>query len=323
MATLEITTMIGCPLMCTFCPQDSLKKSYEKSGDKYMSLETFATILDKVPPTVRIEFSGMAEPWANPDATRMLEMALERGRPVGIYTTLYGMSVEDSVHITGKLIPQYESQVVTLCLHMPDSQMNMRGYRGSDDYRQVLKNFLALADTGGFPRRKFRTMTMDRTGRVHDDLQDLLPELAGWNGHSRAGSLGEKQVEKTGAAPPARNEFPLLCASTPFYDHNVVLPNGDVVLCCMDYALKHVIGNLVTSDYWSLFASPEMGRVRIENQKAEFSKCSICRQCGNVVEYNADHNRISGGRGFAPAKKVHFKDVVGYFKGKAASLLPK
>src|SRR5258708_36868301 len=119
MATLEITTMIGCPLMCTFCPQDRLKASYGKDSDKYMSLETFTVILDKVPSDVRLDFSGMAEPWAHPDATKMLEMALQRGRRVAIYTTLYGMSVEDSIYITETLLPQFEKQVDLLNLHMP------------------------------------------------------------------------------------------------------------------------------------------------------------------------------------------------------------
>lgn len=308
--------MIGCPLMCTFCPQDSLKASYDKSGGKYMSLDSFIAIIDKVPADVQLDFSGMAEPWANPDATRMLEIALEKGRRVAIYTTLYGMSVADSVYITETLLPKYENQVSVVCLHMPDSKMNMRGYKGSDDYRQILKNFLKLPESGVFPKAKFKVMTMDKGGTVHADLKDLLPQLAGWNGHSRAGSLSQKVIEKTGAAPPAHNEFPLLCASTPYYDHNVLLPNGDVVLCCMDYALKHVIGNLLESDYWSLFTSPEMNRLRIENQKSEFSKCSICKQCGNVLGYSAENNKLVGTRGFNASSKVHFKDVLGYAKRK-------
>ena len=32
---LEITTMIGCPLMCSFCPQKTLKKNYKKQDKKY------------------------------------------------------------------------------------------------------------------------------------------------------------------------------------------------------------------------------------------------------------------------------------------------
>ena len=34
------------------------------------------------------------------------------------------------------------------------------------------------------------------------------------------------------------------CFNSPSFQQNVVLPNGDVYLCCMDYGLKHKIGNL-------------------------------------------------------------------------------
>ena len=50
--------------------------------------ENFKLILSKVPQYVRIDFSGMAEPWANPEATSMLADTLEQGFNVAIYTTL-------------------------------------------------------------------------------------------------------------------------------------------------------------------------------------------------------------------------------------------
>ena len=33
------------------------------------------------------------------------------------------------------------------------------------------------------------------------------------------------------------------------FDTNVMLPNGDVVLCCMDYGLKHKLGNLFDTNF--------------------------------------------------------------------------
>lgn len=293
MAVLELTLMAGCPLKCTFCPQDQLRSAYGKSSVKYMSLETLGVILAKVPRHVRIDFSGMAEPWANPLATRMLQTVLEDGRRVAVYTTLYGMSVEDSRVITEDLLPRHKDQIDIVCLHLPDATGNMRGFKPSKAYRNVLRNFAAMARRGTFPPGKMSAMTMDRSGRLHPELQDLLPGLPGWNGHSRAGSLPADQIAKTGAVMPARHEFPLMCASTPFYDHNVVLPNGDVVLCCMDYALKHVIGNLLTGSYWDLFGSAELARIRTENQKPEHSKCSICKQCDNVLEVGFDGERTA------------------------------
>ena len=51
--------------------QDTLRGLYGKNT-KYFSLDDYKTVLGKVPKHVRIDFSGMAEPWANPDATAML-----------------------------------------------------------------------------------------------------------------------------------------------------------------------------------------------------------------------------------------------------------
>lgn len=283
MATLEITTMVGCPLNCTFCPQDQIRNAYGKVNEKYMSLDTFNMIMDRTPQHVRIDFSGMAEPWANPNATAMLQSALKRGKRVAIYTTLFGITVDDSVHMTTNIFPNFENQVDVICLHLPDDNMNMRGYKKSTEYRAVLANFLSMVVGGSFPIQKFQAMTMEKTGKVHKDLEDMLPKLGNWIGHSRAGSLNNDK-EMLEVKNPPKNSFPLLCKSTPFYDHNVVLPNGDVLLCCMDYGTKHVIGNIIKYGYWSIFASQQLTRLRIENQKPGYSTCSICKACENVDE---------------------------------------
>jgi hypothetical protein len=319
MAYIEITTMVGCPLMCTACPQDQLMAAYGKVSDKYMSLDTFGAILDKIPSHVRIDFAGMSEPWVNPDATKMLEIALHRGRRVAVYTTLYGMTVDDSLRITTELLPKYKEQVGVICLHLPDDNMNMRGYKGSDEYRQVLKNFLNMIKAGLFPARKFQCMTMDKSGRVHRDLKDIMPNLGNWTGISRAGSLSKEQIEKSGVKPPPQNDFELVCASTPFYDQNVVLPNGDVVLCCMDYSMKHIIGNLLKSGYWDLFASQELARVRVENQKPEFSKCTICKSCDNVwkIRMDPDDER------WIHSDAIGKTDVLVWFKEKVTSRIAR
>src|SRR5690606_11786634 len=42
---MELTTMVGCPLMCTFCPQDNLRTKYGKAT-KYMRPEDLSHILE-------------------------------------------------------------------------------------------------------------------------------------------------------------------------------------------------------------------------------------------------------------------------------------
>lgn len=283
MATLEITTKIGCPLVCTFCPQDKLMAAYDRNAERVMSVNTFERIIERVPKHVRIHFSGLVEPWSNPDATLMLKITLEKDRRVAIYTTLFGMSVEDSISIR-KMFKKHAEQISHVCIHLPDRQMNMRGYKGSSTYRTVLKNFLQTFEDAVLPKQKLQLITMDSSasGRVHNDISDIVINLSPWKGHTRGGNIDGVTAEKIGALATPHNDFSLYCGRTVFYDHNVVLPNGDVTLCCMDYALKHVIGNILATDYWDIFSSPVLQRLRTLNQKPEFSRESLCKSCSTA-----------------------------------------
>ena len=277
MASLEITTVIGCTLMCTFCPQMELRSAYGKEN-RSLGLGDFVNLLSKVPERVRIDFSGMAEPWLNPEATDMLAHAMSKGHQVAIYTTLQGMTESDARKVLD-LISRHASQVEVVCLHLPDDQGNMRGWRESSAYNSILRMFLgheALRQLDGF-----QVMTMSGDGNFHPSIAEIVGrKVKGFRGHSRAGSLTDREIEPP---PTPKNEFALSCASTPFYDRNVLLPNGDVVLCCMDYNLKHVLGNLFHVNYLDLFRSQELRELIIINQQPEFSRCSICKSCDNVL----------------------------------------
>lgn len=270
---MELTTMVGCPLMCTFCPQDNLRENY---GDrtKYMQLDDLRIMLEKLPKNTRIDFSGMSEPWANPRCTDMLRLTLDMGFDIAIYSTLYGMTDPEVVR---DLLESHKSQVKVLTLHLPDANGNMRGWKLSDEWIHALKT-LSYAKLG----IQIDAMTMDRNGVVHPSLQDLVPRLGAWMGHTRADSLNLEQVKDQPIKVSPFNDFALTCASTPFFDRNVLLPNGDVVLCCMDYDLKHVIGNLLDQGYGEIFAGEKLAQIMAWNEEPNFNKCSICKSCDNV-----------------------------------------
>ena len=270
---MELTTMIGCPLMCTFCPQDNLRDNYG-TDTKYMQPMDLMTILAKLPKNTRIDFSGMAEPWANPEATTMLEMVLYLGFNVAIYTTLYGMTDPERVK---KAIESHPNQIEVIMLHLPDANKNMKGWKMSDEWMKALQVMASLQVPCGIG-----AMTMDGSGLVAPELQGIVGRLAGWKGHTRADSLPVEQIGNQDIHITPRHEFALTCRSTPFFDRNVLLPNGDVVLCCMDYNLKHVIGNLLKQTYEEIFASEKLAEIIAINEKPEFDKCSICKSCDNV-----------------------------------------
>ena len=137
---MELTTMIGCPLMCTFCPQDNLRTQYG-TGIKYMSLRDLTTMLVKLPRNTRIDFSGMSEPWANPECTSMLEEVLYMGFDVAIYTTLYGMN--DPARVK-KVLEDHKNQVKVFMLHLPDANSNMKGWKLTQEWMNALEMVMTL-----------------------------------------------------------------------------------------------------------------------------------------------------------------------------------
>jgi len=87
-------------------------------------------------------------------------------------------------------------------------------------------------------------------------------------GYSRAGET-KPATEKLGS---------FYCGSTKDFDHNVLLPNGDISICCMDYGLKHIIGNLFEIHYDNL--DRQSIKDLANKQKSEI----ICRKCEVMVE---------------------------------------
>lgn len=275
--TLEITTMIGCPLMCTYCPQDTLRDAYGNDA-KYLSLADFKTVIDRLPKHVRLDFSGQAEPWVNPECTDMLEYALTQGRRVAIFTTLYNWD-ETTVHRMGELLLNYASQVEIFKIHFPDEHGNMRGWRPSSEWDYAYVGMRTIVQQAGI---HYEAMTMSDTGvdpRIHH-----LPGVGvshSWSiaAHDRAGTLDHDQVGTQQLAFVPKHEKPVYCSKSAEYSQNVLLPNGEVLLCCMDYKKKHVIGNLLTDEYATVLNSEEMQKLKEINLKPEFDSASLCKSC--------------------------------------------
>ena len=62
---------------------------------------------------------------------------------------------------------------------------------------------------------------------------------------------------------------------------NVLLPNGDVQLCAMDYGLRHTLGNLFRESYSSIVNGPVLAKVFDELDRS--ASDILCRECEYAV----------------------------------------
>lgn len=262
--SLLISTGIGCGVLCSYCPQVAIGQAYKKvRGPSSMSLEIFKSCIDKLPDDVTVDFTGFYEPFLNPDCTDMILYAADRGLPVRLSTTVMGLEPEQIDRF--KHIP-----FVKFSVHLPDTKKLTR-IIVDERYMAALSR---LTEAGicniGFHVHE----GLDGPEAVHEEVDVLLvarniePENRWIN--TRAGNI---EIDAKRAPERLVGELEIC----PRIYHNVLLPSGDVALCCMDWDMKHMIGNLLETRYESLFESPEFKTVM--RGHLDDSIDILCRGC--------------------------------------------
>ena len=270
--TLEITTSVGekkgCAVACKICPQPLLVTQYKGETVRYLTYDNFKKILSKVPKTYRIDFSGYAEPFLAKDCVRMIKYASDAGYYICCYTTLIGVTYQD-IDILETLSFSMAKKC-PLHIHLPDAN-GVMPIKVTEKYKNILKYLISKE----LPFVSF--MTMDKRGKVHPDLIEIMEKVPNFSGSfhaiSRASNLDDKQV--------GRKSGKIFCRPMPKLNHNVLLPNGNVQLCCMDYGLKHTLGNLLEQEHSDLFKSDAFLRLKsmMLHDNEETEESIICRYC--------------------------------------------
>ena len=254
-SVIEITTKIGCPLLCPYCPQDKLIAAYTKiSNALYLSWEVFKGCIDKVPSSVDIIFAGMNEPFLNPECAKMILYAHQKKHMICVDTTLTGMNIED-IEVFKNIPFKY------FIVHLPSSE-GLEKIEIDDRYIALLER---IGNSG------INILYHFHGKDIHPKVKPLVkggifPSYT----TSRAGNVELKDVcfavRKKGIIRCSRN-----------LRWNVLLPNGDVILCSSDYRMQHKLGNLLTGDYGSLFKNREFRKLKrgLEKDNVDI----LCRYC--------------------------------------------
>lgn len=275
--------------MCRHCPQELLCRSYQarypepdagrlrKTRPTLMSFEMFKVCIDKVPRNVDIHFSGMCEPWLNENCTKMLLYANERGHKTYVFTTLVGMTEEDYEAIC-------HTSPEMLFLHIPDADGNS-AFCCDDAYLRLLRR--ALNDHS---RGIVRVRGLSCHGVVHPAVREMVHASGipvNCTLHDRAGNVNE-QCDISIEAPLEGSVFCRWCRGDAL-DKNVLLPDGTVLMCCMDYGANYSLGNLYAQSYQEISEGSlkKSYRMRLKNEK--YGEI-LCRKCFRAAPHIAEKN---------------------------------
>lgn len=207
----EITTKIGCSINCLkYCPQEKIIQSYK--GNPLMTLDQFKDFMKTVPQNLPIFFSGLCEPFLNPQTTDMIMWAHHKGHPISIFSTLTGLSPTNACRLIDIPIDKF-------VLHLPDAYGNAK-----------------IPQT----RDYFETRSIIETNIKHLEYMNM-----GWNFVSNCCedmARGKVKDKKRGRR---------LCnfLESPAYQ---LMPNGNVYFCCMVRGLTERVGSLYENSYGEL-----------------------------------------------------------------------
>ena len=248
---LEITTTLGCSVGCNYCPQDTLLKSKLSHKHRFLKFSDFRKVCEKLPKPFRLHFTGFGEPFRNQTCAEMIRYAFKCGFQLKLSTTLSGFKERDIDLFTTRMF-------FRTILHLPSSDRLMN-LAVTNEYVAILSRVLKTLTSGDliitFGRQfheEIDDVVREHASRVETKI--ITPENENW--YTRAGNntLFKK-------VPQLSNYTAIRCSKDRFYQ-NVMLPDGTVVLCCMDWSGRHILGNILMQSYEDLITGKEMQRVR-------------------------------------------------------------
>ena len=266
--SIEVTLAMGCRVNCKYCPQALLLEKYFKDKPKrksVMEFEDFKIIISKVKRGGTICFSGMCEAFHNKQCTDMILYAYEQGYKISLLTTLIGAEKSDIDRLK-------RVKFDSITLHIPDEQENSK-IIVDDKYLEVFHTF----------HSSFQVSSYSCHGAPHHDIVNYLSEkiVLSSKMFDRAGNL------QIGKKSSPKGEIVCMVGTIGHYGNWTpqVLPDGTVTLCCMDYAMKHVLGNILTMEVGEIISGREYRKV-VEGMKDE-NRDILCRKCSGAKEISA------------------------------------
>jgi len=266
--TLEFSLFTGCSVNCSYCPHATLHKA---SSEKYMSVDRFKLILDKIPKEVGLVFAGFCDPLQYDKLVDVIEYSYQKGHRLNIATTIpedYPENIDlflNEKYWTGR------------CLHLRDEFMSYK--TNSDNYYNIIDKFFSQMNK----QYKTNNIVVDnRFSFLGKNIDSRIKELINKN---ELDHVFEVCIPHTRINAPIKYDAPRqnkglagkIYCSVGLYRRQMITPDGDVVLCCMDVEKQHVLGNLITGTYDDIYNSENYGKfLRGFNDESE---SIICRNC--------------------------------------------
>ena len=278
--TLEVTTTVGCAMMCDYCPQDAYKKN-GKEYPKVLSFEIFKRAMENVSNKVKIHWTGFSEPLHCQEFNLMADYLHERGFRQHISTTMFGRDHCREYMCKTKVFEQ-------MVYHLPDDNNRMH-LKVTDKYLNYLEKSITY-QSQNISKEKFTVMVIGND--FQKNVRELINKLLNENILSqnqiyirqhlvtRAGSVQVDQIEGFGqqiSFPDKlkNNKKKLFYCGYGRLKQGVLLTNGTLAICANDYSIEHNVGSLIDNKLDDLYKHEKL----FSNEDFIYGNKLPCKNC--------------------------------------------
>ena len=255
--SLEITSSIGCTMMCDYCPQKLITSvsTTDKNSSK-LDFDKFKLYVDNIPSNTKISWTGYTEPLLHEDFDKFVLYLKSKNFVQKISTTMHGKS--NSQEFMSKF-----GDFEEINFHLPDNE-NLMKLKVTDKYLNYLRK--AIIFQSSINKKKVKIQVIGEN--FEKNVEKLISELLNKNIlleqninitkkiSSRSNALDQEQLntlnfkkyEKHRSNIKTNNFFlkekKYYYCSVKRLNKSVLIPNGKLNICCMDYSLNGIVGDL-------------------------------------------------------------------------------
>ncbi len=260
LTSLIIEPTNTCNLRCTFC---FVTEGMTRDGG-FMDFSLFKKIIDDCPDLEHLCMHNWGEPLLHKDIFKMIEYAKNKGVNYVVMNT-------NGTLLTAKMIDRIvDSKLDIIRFSIDGSAETFKRVRGVDLFK-IEENINKLKKIKEARRPELR---MGVVFTVEEDTEgDAEDYISHW----------EKTVDHVRLQPKLITSPRNQACPEPFgkdYGKLVVLWDGRVIPCCVDYNASLTIGNIQNDTISNLWGNEKMGFLREQHLKGEFpDTCANCNEC--------------------------------------------
>ncbi|MFQ5444699.1 MAG: radical SAM/SPASM domain-containing protein [Nitrospinales bacterium] len=260
LTSLIIEPTNTCNLRCTFC---FVTEGMERP-DGFMELDLFKKVIDDSPGLEHLCMHNWGEPLLHKDIFKMIDYASDAGVKYVVMNT-------NGTLLTDKMIDKIVNSSLSIIRFSIDgSAETFKRVRGVE-LEKIEKNILKLKEK----KEKVRPdLGMGVVFTVEDETQDDAEEyIAHWETIVDHVRLQPKLIQS-----PRTETCPELFGKD--YGKLVVLWDGTVIPCCVDYNATLSLGNAWQDSVMDLWRGKEIDELRRQHIDKEFHPtCANCNEC--------------------------------------------